>query len=185
MNIAQAQQDMRHAYYGGATGILASSLVWLLAASVSLFYPTKTAILTLIVGGMLIHPAAMIFSKWLGRPGAHQKGNPLGALALETTVYLLLGIVLAFIISMQRVEWFFPAMLLVIGGRYLTFSTLYGMRVYWICGAALAATGFLSIFMHATATVSAFSGGLIELGFALTVFVMTRRKNPSAVGNIA
>lgn len=50
-------------------------------------------------------------------------------LALEGTIWLLLAIPVAIGAALYRVEWFFPAMLLVIAGRYLTFSTLYDMRI--------------------------------------------------------
>ena len=31
MTIAEAQQDMRYAYFGGSTGLLASALAWLIS----------------------------------------------------------------------------------------------------------------------------------------------------------
>lgn len=110
----------------------------------------------------------------LERFGTHTRGNPLGLLALETTVLLLLGFPLAYVVSQAQVSWFFPAMLLVIGGRYLTFATLYGLRVYWACGALLAGAGFLLVAMRAPFSVGAFVGGALEIGFALWIFVTVR-----------
>ena len=74
------------------------------------------------------------------------------------------------LIPVYRVEWFFPAMLLLIGGRYLTFTTIYGMRQYWACGAALALVGFLMVLSRAPFPVGAFAGALIEYVFAAVVF---------------
>ena len=165
---------MRAGYFGGAPGMFASALVWLVAGVVAATSAPPRAILALFVGGMLIHPLGVVLAKALGRPGAHTRGNPLGALALESTAILLLGFPLAYVVSQAHVTWFFPAMLLVIGGRYLTFATLYGMRVYWACGAMLAVAGFLLVAMHAPFHIGAFAGAVIEGTFAERIFRLIR-----------
>lgn len=170
MNILEAQKDMRHGYYGGAPGLLVSGIVWLVAGSIATTGETRRAVIALLIGGMLIHPLAMAVAKLLRRPGAHTKENPLGHLALESTIILLLGIALALGLAQYRVELFFPAMLLVIGGRYLTFQTLYGRRVYWLCGGALAGWGLATAILNISAPATALAGGLIEVLFAVFVF---------------
>lgn len=179
MKIDTAQADMRHAYLGGSAGIFASSLAWLSAALVAHLVSPRAGIAALFIGGMLIHPAAMLLSKLLGRPGNHAKDNPLGRLAIETTIWLLIAIPLAFLLSFQRVEWFFIAMLATIGGRYFTFSTLYGLRIYWAIGAALALAAFGLAATHAGAVTIVFAGGIIELVFAGIVFASQRRSAAS------
>ncbi|MEH6434674.1 DUF7010 family protein [Massilia sp. DD77] len=171
---ADAQRDMRHAYAGGAPGMLVSSLVWMGAGLVAMTGTAQNAVLALFVGGMLIHPLGMLLARLLGRPGNHAKGNPLGSLALESTVWMLLGFALAYSLSQWRSELFFPAMLLTIGGRYLSFATVYGMRIYWACGAALAAAGFLLAGKGAPMANSAFAGAAIELVFAVAIFARER-----------
>jgi hypothetical protein len=180
MTIDEAQADMRHAYLGGAAGIFASSLAWLSAALVAHLVSPRAGIAALFVGGMLIHPAAILLSKLLGRPGSHAKDNPLGRLAIETTFWLLLAIPLAFLLSFQRVEWFFIAMLATIGGRYFTFSTLYGLKIYWLIGAALAMAAFAVAATNTGPVVVALTGGIIELMFAGIVFANARR-SPASV----
>ena len=175
LNIEEARTDMRHAYFGGAPGLAASAVVWLVAGSIGVFRGPQAGVLALIFGGMLIHPLAILGSKILGRPGAHARNNPLGPLALEGTVILLLGVILAFGLSRYRVELFFPAMLIVIGGRYLTFHTLYGRRVYWFCGTALASLGLLAGVREFPVAASTFGGAVIEAAFAAVVFVQARR----------
>ena len=88
---------------------------------------------------------------------------------------MMAGIAVAFGVQVLRLEWFFPAMLLVIGGRYLTFQTLYGMRVYWFLGAVLCVAGIALALLRAPAPASALTGGLIELVFALGIYVWVRR----------
>lgn len=174
MTVPAAQADLRHAFLGGATGLLASGLVWVAAAIVTIAVDPRRGVLALLLGGMMIHPLAMLFSRLAGRPGAPAKDNPLAPLALESTAILLLGILLALALAQFRLDLFFPAMLLVIGGRYLTFQTLYGLRTYWICGGVLAALGFLSALLHLPVAATAAAGGVIELVFAGLVYRQAR-----------
>ncbi len=174
MLIEQAQANMRHAYFGGATGVMTSALAWLAAALTAVLMSPRGAMAALFIGGMFIHPAAVLLSKALGRPGAPARDNPLKWLALESTVWLLLAIAVAFVASLQKTEWFFIAMLLTIGGRYLTFATLYGLRIYWACGATLAAAGIALAILGAGTGTIVLTGGLIELVFAGIVFRNSR-----------
>lgn len=176
-DLGQAQADMRHAYCGGGAGMLTSALVWLAAAVVAYGGAQQNAVWLLILGGMLIHPAAMALSRLLGRPGTHRKGNPLGRLAGASTVWLVASLPLAYAASRLHVEWFFPAMLLVIGSRYLTFETLYGLRIYIACGLALVVAGLGLGYAMAPPFASALAGAAIEIGFALTIIVGDRRSH--------
>lgn len=175
-NLSQAQADMRYAYFGGASGMLASSMTWLCAAIAAMQTSPKQAVWVLFIGGMLIHPAGVLISKLFGRPGNHAKGNPLGSLAWASTLWLIFSLPLAYAVSLLRIEWFFPAMLLVIGGRFLVFSSLFGMRIYWGCGLALAGAGYFLGQANASPALSAFAGAAIEGTFAAIIFVLHRRE---------
>lgn len=174
-SLSLAQADMRSAYRDGGAGVLASSLAWLSAGIATLKASPQQAVWVLFIGGMAIHPVSTVLCKLFGSTGKHAKGNPLGVLAIATVFWLIFSLPLAYVVSLYRIEWFFPAMLLVIGGRYLTFHTLFGLRVYWILGLALAAAGYLLGRMLATPTTSAFAGSAIELVFAIYILVGSRR----------
>lgn len=182
-DLSHAQADMRFAYCSGASGMLASSIAWLCAAIAALQVSPKQAVWVLFIGGMLIHPAGVLISKVLGRPGNHSTGNPLGSLAGASTLWLIFSLPLAYAVSLLRIEWFFPAMLLMIGGRYLVFSSLFGMRIYWVCGLALAGAGCLLGKAMVPPQVGAFTGAAIEAAFAAAIFVLNHREvranNPS------
>ena len=165
-----AQADMRQAYFSGAPGVLVSGLVWLTAGIVAVFGSERSAVLTLLFGGAAIFPLSIILTKLLGHTGKHTVGNPLGALAAEGTFWLLAGCAIAYGMHVLRIEWFFPAMLLVIGGRYLTFQTLYGLRAYWACGAVLCLAGLALALARTPPFVGAFTGAAIELVFAAFMF---------------
>jgi hypothetical protein len=174
-NLARAQADMRSAYISGAAGILASAIVWMCAAVAAIYGTSVTAVWTLLIGGAFIHPAAIVISKILGGSGDHSKNNPLASLAGASTVWLLLSLILAYAVSLLHIEWFFPAVLMIIAGRYTVFHSLYGMKVFWVLGLALAAAGLLLALLRAHPVLSASVGALAEVGFGLTVFVMHRR----------
>ena len=178
-DLSQAQADMRFAYFGGASGMFASSIVWLCAAIATIQTSPKQAVWVLFIGAMLIHPVGVLISKLFGRPGNHSKGNPLGPLAWASTLWLIFSLPLAYAVSLLRIEWFFPAMLLVIGGRFLVFSSLFGMRTYWGCGLALAGAGYFLAQTNASPTLSAFAGATIEATFASVIFVLNRREGRS------
>jgi hypothetical protein len=172
---ARAQEDMRSGYLSGAPGVLVSAGVWLAAGWVAALKSASVAVIVLLAGGALIYPASVVLCKALGRAGAHEPGNPLGTLALEGTAWLLAGIAVAYGMSALRLEWFFPAMLLAIGGRYLSFQTLYGLRIYWLCGSLLCVAGLALGLAHAPAHWSAFAGAGIELLIAALVWADSRR----------
>ncbi|CAM4021856.1 DUF7010 family protein [Pseudoalteromonas byunsanensis] len=169
MKFEEAQKDMNFSYFGGGTGVLVSGLVWCIAGFVALFYSNLSSMLTLFFGGMFIHPLAMLLSKVLKRPGNHDPKNPLGKLALESTIILFVGLFLAFYVAKLHVEWFYPIMLMAIGVRYLIFNTLYGSRIYWVLGAVLMLSGMFCVIFGANFLTGAFIGGLTEIIFSLVI----------------
>lgn len=172
MTIDEAQREMRTVYFWGATGVLTSGLVWGAAGSVALMVSATSAVWALFIGGALIHPISVGLDKLLGRRGQHGEDNPLGSLALASTFWLIFCLPIAYAVSTFEIAWFFPAMLMVIGGRYLTFGVLFGLRTYWVLGAVLALAAYLLVRYQASPTLGAFAGAAIELAFALALFRM-------------
>jgi len=180
MTFADAQADMRRAYLDGAPGMLTSAAVWCAAGVVALCMSPGRALWTLFIGAAFIHPVSVLLAKLLGRTGKHSQGNPLGQLAGATTVWLVLSCVIAYGVAQHEILWFFPAMLFIIGGRYMTFASLFGMRIYWICGFALAAAAYGLVQFHAVPAVAAFAGAAIEAGFGVAIMVMSPGKEGAA-----
>jgi hypothetical protein len=174
MNFHEAQQDMRRAYYDGATGIVVSATVWLIATMVAWQSTPGNAIGALLIGGMFIFPMSVALSKLMGRSGAHSKENPLSSLATTGTIWMLLAIPIAYGASLNRIEWFFPAMLLTIGCRYLTFTTLYGLRMYYLFGGTLCAAGVTLVLLKMPVVAGAMAGTFIEYFFASLIFVRAK-----------
>ena len=176
MSISEAQSDMRAGYFSGGTGILASALAWSVAAGVALSSPAQNAVWALLIGGMFIYPVGLLICKLFGARGTHTKGNPLGQLAGASTFWLIFCLPIAYVLGLKNPSLFFLAMLLIIGGRYLVFATLYGMRLYWVLGLALAATGFALAVLNAPVHIVAIAGAALEAVFAIFCIAQHRRE---------
>lgn len=172
--LTEAQCDMRRGYYSGALGILASALAWSVAAGTAAVASPQRAIWALLIGGTLIHPVGVLLCRLFGAAGSHSKGNPLGQLAGASTLWLIFSLPLAYGLGLQNPAWFFAAMLSIIGGRYLVFATLFGMRLYWALGLALAGAGLALAWLAAPALAIVASGAAIELVFAAIGIVQHR-----------
>ncbi|MDC8003879.1 hypothetical protein POV27_07435 [Aureisphaera galaxeae] len=170
----EAQRDMCSGYAVGAVGVLVSGSVWLISAFVATYFSANIAIWTLLIGGAAISPISSIIEKFMGLNG-HKKGNPLKNLAMESTVWMIMCLPLAYGLSLQKVEWFFQAMLLIIGGRYLTFATLFGKRVYWFLGASLGIAAFLLFRFEMKSFGSLLTGSLIEIVYGIFMYVFYRK----------
>ncbi len=176
MNILDAQKDMRYGFFGGGVGMFVSGAVWFLAGLIALFGETNQAVWALLIGGTLIAPISSIITKALGRPSNGTPGNPLMTFAMEGTFWLIFCMPLTYAISQMNPLWFFPAMLLVIGGRYLTFSSIYGMRIYWVCGFLLAAASVALVVFNLPFGIQPFVGALIEIALAPFAFIHGRKE---------
>lgn len=180
--LAQAQRDMRAAYLLGAPGMLASALAWTLAGCVASWDTLQHAVWALFIGGVFIHPVGTLFARLLGASGRHAPGNPLASLAMTTTIWMIMMLALAYGVALLRIELFFPAMLFVIGGRYLCFATLFGTRLYWLCGAVLALAGYGLARLHAPAALGGFAGAAVEAAFASVLLAGARRETRLPAG---
>ncbi|MBH9551791.1 DUF7010 family protein [Inhella gelatinilytica] len=181
------QADMRAAHGDGAAGVLVSGLVWLLAALVCFQWGVSQGVWTLLIGGAQIYPLSLVVLKLLGRSGKAGVDNGLNALALASTVWLILGCAMAYGLYRLKPELFFPAMMATIACRYLVFASLYGLRVYWALGAALWGAAALAFFVGLAPAWAAALGGAVEVAFGLVLgeaVVRPGRAEPRAHGGV-
>lgn len=171
MNLQDAQQDMKNGYGFGSVGIIVSGIVWLISSLAVNFYSSKNGIWALMIGGMLIFPVANLIGKLIGLKGGHDKNNPLAKLTMEGTIWMIMCIPLAYGLSLMKAEWFFQGMLIIIAGRYLTFATVYGTRIYWVLGAMLGVAAYILFKLEATAFISALTGSLIEIILGIIIYI--------------
>jgi len=176
MNFIEAQEDMCKSYFGGGPGAFASGVIWLTAGITSLISTEQLSVLIFFFGGMLIHPLGIILSKALKRSGKHKKDNPLSSLALESTILLFIGLFIAYSVLKIRPEWFFSIMVLIIGGRYLIFSSIYGMRIYWAFGATLILAGVGGFLLDLPFYLIGILGGVIEILFSFLIIYFEKKR---------
>ncbi len=171
MDMRDAQKQMRFAFVSGAPGALVSGLVWIIAGLIAKFHSFQFSILALFFGGMLIHPLSILISSQVNKSKTDTKDNPFVKLALEGTIFLFVGLFIAFTLSRSRPELFYPIMLLIIGARHLTFQTIYGLKTYWILGGVLLALGVFFVQQSTIPTyLVAMAGGIVEVLFAFYLF---------------
>lgn len=176
MTFVEAQADMRRAYHCGGPGVLVSGLVWGTACAIAYTMDARAAMVALWLGGMAIHPLAVLVCQLIRTGSGKTSGNKLATLAMESTVILILGVFLAYALSLHRTELFFSAMLVVIGGRYLVFQTLFGLRLYWVLGGLLAALGIMFCMDSSTSVRTLLVGAGVELGFGILLLVTALKK---------
>ncbi len=184
MDFRKAQDNMNYSYFGGGPGIMASGVVWAISGIIALAVSNKASMLSLFLGGMLIHPLGILLSKALNRPGKHEPGNPLSQLALESTFILFVGMFMAYSVSFKNIDWFYPIMLMIIGSRYLLFSTIYGNRGYWALGCLLAVSGMLGLVFQLPFAFGAFVGGVLEILFSIIFLFKARLVGESAMDRL-
>lgn len=175
MDFIDAQEDMRKSYYGGGPGAFASGIVWITAGITALISTKQISVFVFFFGGMLIHPIGIMLSKALNRSGKHKNGNPLSNLALESTFMLFIGLFIAYLTLQIRPNWFFSIMILIIGGRYLVFSSIYGMRIYWAFGSILILSGIGGFIFNTPFHLVGLIGGIIEILFSFIIIYLEKR----------
>lgn len=141
MLIKDAQSEVRRVYEGGVVGQSISGLLWLSSAYAAQWSTAKLAILILVLGGFAIYPATSIVLRILGKPAALSAANPFRFLAIQVAFVLPLSMPLLVPVVAHRIEWFYPAMTILLGAHYLPFATLYGMRSFLLLAGALIVSG--------------------------------------------
>src|SRR5579859_5600724 len=130
MDIQEAQHEMRSIYAGGFWGQLLFSILWLVSAALGIWVSPKLSIVTIAVGGFFIFPLVQLLLRLMGRPTSVSKENPFNSLAMQVAFVLPFSMLLLFPVSLYRLNWFFPALMVLVGAHYLPFATLYGMKIF-------------------------------------------------------
>ncbi|WP_228439874.1 DUF7010 family protein [Chryseobacterium phocaeense] len=175
-SLQDSQRDMKTGYAYGSTGVLVSGIIWVISGLIVNFYSPQKGIWALLIGGAMIFPLSALMGKLMGIKGEHQKNNLLARLAMEGTIWMIMCIPLAYILSLTKTEWFFQGMLMIIGGRYLTFASIYGLRIYWVLGAALGLAAIVLFRFEVAVFTSALRGGIIKIVFGFVIYGAKKKK---------
>lgn len=175
MQVDEAQQELRRVYLGGLVGQSVTGMLWLASSALSTWQSPKAGMLCLVLGGFGIYPATSLILRLLGRPAALGAGNPFRHLAIQVAFVLPLSMLLMVPVVLYRVDWFYPAMMVLVGAHYLPFATLYGMRSFLALAALLVASGVVvAVYLPSRFSVGGWFSGVVLLAFAGIGFAESR-----------
>ena len=167
MDIAQAQRDIRTTYLGGFAGGLVSGALWLGSTALWTWQSPRLGILFLCLGGAFIFPVTVLLLKAMGRPALLPHGHPMNALAMQIAFTVPLAIPVALGATLAKLEWFYPAMMVIVGAHYLPFVFLYGMPVFAVLGAVMVMGGlWLGLYVPGAMTAGGWATGALFVVYA-------------------
>jgi hypothetical protein len=102
-----------------------------------------------------------------GKRASVSKENPFHNLGMQVAFVLPISMLLLLPVGLYNLNWFFPALMVLVGAHYLPFATLYGMRMFLFLGGILVTAGVV-VAQHFSAIFSlgAWVGGLFLFAFA-------------------
>ncbi len=175
MNINEAQREIRTAYMGGFAGQLVSVGIWLLSAVLYSWVNPQSGMIFLFVGGMAIFPATQLVMRLLGHSPRLSPGNPMNQLAMQVAFTVPVGFLLVGAATLAKMEWFYPAAMVVVGMHYLPFCFLYGMWQFAILAGLMISGGVvLAQYVSVGSTAGGWATGVLLI-FAAVVGLMIYR----------
>jgi hypothetical protein len=158
-------------------GQTVAGLLWLGSAALGTWGRPGPAIVLLVVGGMFIFPLTRLGLGLLGGRGRMRPENPLGELGWQVAFTLPLCLPVVGAATLYRLEWFYPAFMIVLGAHYLPFAFLYGMRMFIALCALLVGGGFVIGWQGlGDFALGAWLTGALLLAFAALGLVFVRRE---------
>src|SRR5580700_1662939 len=167
MDIQDAQREVRSVYIGGFWGQLVSSVIWLVSATLGTWVTPRASILTLVIGGFFIFPLTQMLLRLSGRRASVSRENPFNSLGMQIAFVLPFSMLLLVPVGFYKLNWFFPALMILVGAHYLPFATLYGMRMYLFLAGILIVMGVvIALWFSETFRLGAWVAGLTLFAFA-------------------
>jgi hypothetical protein len=167
MDIQDAQREVRSVYVGGFWGQLVASVIWMMSAALGTWVTPKASILTIVIGGFFIFPVTQMLLRLSGHRASLSRENPFNSLAMQVAFVLPLSMLLLVPVGLYRLNWFFPALIVLVGAHYLPFSSLYGTRMFLFLSAILVAVGVVvALCFSRTFSLGAWVAGLVLFAFA-------------------
>ena len=167
MDIQDAQRESRSVYIGGFWGQLVSSVIWLVSATLGTWVSPKASILTVVIGGFVIFPFTQMLLRLSGRRASVGRENSFNSLGMQVAFVLPFSMLLLVPVGQLRLNWFFPALMILLGAHYLPFATLYGMRMFLFLAGILIVMGVvIALWFSGSFSLGAWVAGLTLFAFA-------------------
>jgi hypothetical protein len=182
MHVEDAQRENRTVFVGGFWGQLVSSVIWLASAAIGYWVTPRAAIIAIVFAGFFIFPITMLMLRLSGGPAYISRDNPLGKLGMQIAFTLPLGMLLLIPVTEFRLNFFYPALMILLGAHYLPFVFLYGMRMFYALGAALVFGGVaIAHYYSGSFSLGAWVGGVMLFVFAWVGRATAKREAGSKV----
>jgi hypothetical protein len=167
MDIQEAQREVRSVYLGGFWGQLVSSVIWLVSAALGTWATPKASILAIVIAGFFIFPLTQLLLRFSGHRTSVSRENPFNSLGMQVAFVLPFSMLLLVPVGLYYLNWFFPALMVLLGAHYLPFATLYGMRMFLFLAGILIAMGVvIARYFSGTFSLGAWVAGLALFVFA-------------------
>jgi len=167
MDIQDAQREVRFVYIGGFWGQLVSSVIWLVSAALGTWVTPKASILAIVIAGFFIFPLTQMLLRLSGRRTSVSRENSFNSLGREVAFVLPFSMLLLWPVGLYQLNWFFPALMVLVGAHYLPFASLYGMRMFLFLSGILIAMGVvIALRFSGMFSLGAWIGGLALFVFA-------------------
>ncbi len=182
MDIGDAQREMRNRFNGGFYGQLVSGVLWLMSASLAAWSTPSAAITMLVVGGFFIFPITELLIRISKGKSPLSTQNSLSQLGMQVAFVLPLSMPLLLPVSLYRLNWFYPAMMVLLGAHYIPFVFLYGMRMFALIAALIAGGGLvIAMYWSSSFSIGAWYTGAILVLFAVVGRMIIRREARKSV----
>jgi hypothetical protein len=167
MEVQIAQREVREVFLRGSVGQAVSGLIWLLSAVLGTWVSTRYAILALALVGAFIFPLTQLVIRSMGRKASLSKDNPLNALAMQVAFIVPLSLPVIGAATLYRLNWFYPAFMVVLGTHYMPFIFLYGMRSFAVLAGLLIGGGVvIGMYFSESFVLGGYFTAAVLLGFA-------------------
>ena len=178
MHVSDAQREVRLTYMGGFPGGLVSGAMWLASAALGARGSIRNAILVLVLGGPFIFPLTRLVLTAMGRRATLDHANPLAGLAMQIAFTIPFSLPLIGAASLYKIEWFYPAFLVVVGAHYLPFVFLYGMWTFALLAILMIFSGvWIGLNMADSFSVGGWLGGILLVAFGILGLLLTGREH--------
>jgi hypothetical protein len=167
MLVQDAQREVRTVFVGGFWGQLVSSAIWLASAALGTWVTPRVAIWALVAAGFFIFPVTQLLLRLTGGPASLSRENPLNYLGMQIAFALPMTMLLLVPVTTFRLNWFYPALMVLVGAHYLPFTFLYGMRMFVPLSAVLIGGGVvIALYFSGSFSLGGWIGGVVLFIFA-------------------
>jgi hypothetical protein len=131
VDIQDAQREVRSVYIGGFWGQLVSSVIWLVSATLGTWVSPKASILNVVIGGFFIFPLTQMLLRFSGRRTSVSRENPFNSLGMQVAFVLPFSMLLLVPVSLYNLNWFFPALMVLLGAHFCRSPLSTGCGCSW------------------------------------------------------